>query len=112
MAFKEQRAEHQIEGDRAFRSKNGYHDLVETFQKRVNERAIPIKLNTVVETITWKQGAIEIAARDQSGDVKFTVPRVLITLPLGVLQSDLSEKGAVAFDPPLSPIKKDALGNW
>ena len=63
-------------------------------------KVLDIRLNTAVTQIEWSGG---VAVTSASGE-RFCADIVIITLPLGVLQS-----GHVRFDPPLPPIKEQAL---
>jgi monoamine oxidase len=47
-----------------------------------------------VELVRWRRGEATIAARKQGISVEFSAPQVVVTLPLGVLQS-----GSVGFNP-------------
>ena len=103
------RAEERIEGDRAFRARNGYHDLLEIFRRQIASLNITIRTGTVVERVKWSSEGAEITARNQEGILTLTSPRVLITLPLAVLQVPVGQSGAVQFDPPLPGQKIKAL---
>jgi monoamine oxidase len=83
---KDQQASDQIEGDRSFRMREGYHSLTETLAA-----GIDVRLRSEVAAIEWKRGAATVRLR--SGEV-LTAPKVLITISLGVLQA-----GAIRFDP-------------
>ena len=109
---KGQRAEQQIDGKRAFRIAKGYGWLVEVFERQVRASGIAIELNTVAETIQWSRGKVEVAARNLAGPLVFTAPRVLLTLPLGVLQAADGESGVVRFIPQLPKAKQLALGRF
>jgi monoamine oxidase len=122
-------AEVQIEGDRAFRIGGGYQKLLEVFSAELRALDVPIHLNTVVQEIQWHEGSVHITSSPANegaehvgtGDVgtgalarpaersyarnHHTATGALITLPLGVLQSD-----SVRFDPELPLEKRSALG--
>jgi monoamine oxidase len=98
-------AEDQVEGDRAFRIAGGYQKMLEIFVSELKALKVPIHLNTIAHEINWHEGSARIQARSVSGDVSMAAPRALITLPLGVLQSD-----SVRFDPELPLEKRSALG--
>jgi monoamine oxidase len=95
------RAEEQLQGHRAFRSQNGYDDLLNAFRKRIARRDGKIFTITVVEKIRWKPGQAEIFARNEKGAVALTAPHVLITLPLAILKASPGELGSVEFIPEL-----------
>ena len=103
------RAEEEVEGDRAFRSRNGYHDLVDIFQGQLVDAGVEVRTATVVERIRWTKGRVEVSGTDAGGSVKLTTRHVLITLPLGVLKAPAGAPGAVEFLPGLPGRKPDAL---
>ncbi|MGB9286106.1 MAG: NAD(P)/FAD-dependent oxidoreductase, partial [Candidatus Sulfotelmatobacter sp.] len=105
------RAEERVEGDRAFRAQHGYSDLLGIFEQQLQSRAIPIHENTVVENITWRAHHADITARSRNGTIHFSSPRVLITVPLGVLQAPAEENGAIQFTPALPEEKQDSIRN-
>jgi monoamine oxidase len=102
------RAEEKIEGYRSFRAKNGYHKLIEIFQKRMASANVSLHTGVIVHTVTWKTGHTEIAAGSGNGVQTFHVPRVLVTLPLAVMKAPPGEQGAVRFIPPLPGEKMEA----
>ncbi len=65
----------------------GYHQIVNWLAKDLT-----VKTGQIVKRISWSQTSLRI---NTDGD-EFTADRVLVTLPLGVLQA-----GHVEFDPPL-----------
>ena len=105
----EMRAEEKIEGDRAFRAARGYRDLVEIFQDEVAARGVTIQSNTVVEKVKWRKCGASLAVRRGGRSETISADRVLITLPLAVLQAQPGETGAVQFTPELPAKKLDAL---
>jgi phytoene dehydrogenase-like protein len=58
---KSMRAEQKIEGDRAFRSRNGYEDLVDIFQGQLVDAGAEVRTGTVVERIRWTKGWVEVS---------------------------------------------------
>jgi monoamine oxidase len=105
------RAEEKIEGDRIFHSEHGYSDLAGIFGKQLEAGGVTVQKNTVVTNIEWRHGKVEITARGPNGDSVVSAPRVLITVPLGVLQSSTRKKGAIRFTPNLPGKKQDAIRN-
>lgn len=103
------RAEEKIEGSRAFRSKNGYTDLIEIFQRKVSALNVSIRTSTVVEAIDWGKLRCEIRTQSNEGPSSFLAASLLVTVPLGVLKTDRGEHGAIQFSPCLPPEKLDAL---
>jgi monoamine oxidase len=103
------RAEKKIEGDRIFRSQHGYADLSEIFLRQMKRAGVPIRNNTVVKRVKWRRGTVEINAATPSGAATFSAPRLLITVPLGVLQAAAKENGAIRFIPHLPEKKRSAI---
>ena len=105
----EMQAEEKREGERAFRAANGYEDLLEIFNDELSEAKITVQTNSVVQSVAWRNGWVEILTT-QNGEIsKFTAARLLVTLPLGVMQASASDEGAVQFNPPLPHRKRDAI---
>jgi monoamine oxidase len=110
------RAEEKIQGDRAFRAQHGYADLIDIFQQELNDSGVPVQKGTVVESIQWQRGRAEVSARGPQGVMTLSAPRVLITVPLGVLQARADENGAdengsIRFSPALPSEKLEAIRN-
>jgi monoamine oxidase len=104
------RAEERIEGDRAFRARHGYRDLIEIFLQQLTAAGVFVRTGAVVDSIAWSSGHAELTVSGACGSSKFDARRVLITLPLAVLQTAPSETGAVDFSPALPSRKLEALG--
>ncbi len=104
-----QRAEEQIEGQRAFRSMNGYEDLIAIFRGQLARSGVSVLTGMVVESIAWTPRDVTVTAHGPDGPAKFTASRVLITLPLAVLKAPPGETGAVRFTPELPQQKCVAL---
>jgi monoamine oxidase len=103
------RAEEQIEGHRAFRCANGYQDLLDIFSDELAQAGIHTRKETVVDSVRWMPGQVEVSARGVSEPGKFEAERVLVTVPLGVLQAGAQEDGAMQFTPALPRAKLEAL---
>jgi len=105
------RAEEKIEGDRAFRSANGYEDLIDIFRQELMQGGVVIQHETVVKSVNWSRDQVEIIAYKGNESCRFTAPRMLVTLPLGVLQASADDTGPVRFIPALPREKLAALKN-
>lgn len=82
------------EGD--YRILDGYSQIIAALAREVD-----VRLNTIVEAVDWTGHQIHV--HSVGGEV-FTADKVVITLPLGVLQS-----GSVRFTPALPAEKQAAL---
>lgn len=87
---RDEQAADRIEGHRSFRILNGYGSLLAALGTSA------VRLNSIVESIAWRRGNSTVHVRSAltGRDESLRAPRVLITVPLGVLQS-----GAIRFDP-------------
>ena len=103
------RAEEKIQGDRAFRARHGYKDLLDLFRQELQLHNITVHLSTVVEQVRWNSKSVEVKIRDQKGQSTLEAPRVLITVPLSLLKAPLGQPGVIQFVPELPPDKKIAL---
>ena len=98
LAFESQ-AQDAIGGDQAFRFEAGYDRLPQWLWSHC-ESGAELALNTVVESISWRRGEVNVECRHSSrGSVSFSADRAVITLPLGVLQLAGSDRGAIRFHP-------------
>ena len=102
------RAEEETEGDRSFHVTGGYIRVIESLRREFSE-SVSIRTGTIIESVRWGEQPIRIQARATQGEpLEFSASRLLVTLPLGVLQQKPPTPGAVAFYPPLTE-KEDAL---
>ena len=104
------RADEKIGGDRPFRMKGGYQSLIELFRRQLHQAGGSIEINTRAQSVRWDQSEMRVTARDEANEgFTFTAPRILVTLPLGVLQANPDDNGALRFIPELPPDKRQAL---
>lgn len=103
------RAEQKIEGDRAFRARHGYKDLLDVFQQQLRTYNISVQLSTVIRRLGWRAGNVELTVTDPKGESTLEAARVLITLPLSLLKAAAGKPGVIEFVPELPAQKKNAL---
>jgi len=63
--------------------------------------SIRLQLQTIVRTVEWQRGSVEIEGNSLGEPFRATASRAIITLPLGVLQTPPEAPGAVRFTPAL-----------
>jgi len=97
------RAEEEIGGHQSFRLKGGYATLLTIWEKQLKDAGVQVELGALVKSVRWKKGEVELEVDRNAEIVKYTVPKVVITLPLSLLQT-----GVVKFVPELS-CKQSAL---
>lgn len=91
----------QIEGDRSFFILDGYDSVPLALLDGIEALEDKLQLNSVVERIEWKPGEASVhlrSALDGRWEV-LTARCVIVTIPLGVLQAEADERGAIRFDP-------------
>ena len=104
------RADGKIEGDRAFRiASRGYEALLDVLRREVQSANVSLLHHTVASAIRWREGNVEVSAKNDSGNIAIAAPRVLVTLPLSILQATRQATGAVSFAPDLPRSKQRAL---
>ncbi len=107
--IKANQAEDEVEGDRSFRILGGYDTIMDPLHEQALERGAIFHLNTIVKELHWnKQRAQAVCANGESLRT-FTASRVVITLPLGVLQADEDQSASLRFLPELPEDKRNAI---
>ncbi len=103
------RASRDIEEDRMFHVVGGYEKLLEALLRSLRDN-VTIRTRLPVTQIDWRRDPVVVLAGEENSEQmqEFVAPRVVVTLPLGVLQQELQPLGAVTFKPPLSE-KRSAL---
>ncbi len=89
---RQQRAENEIEGDRNWRVTEGYDQLPGFLRQRFEAAGGTLVLECEIVSVTWARGSVKLTT---AGGKCYHARRVVITLPLGVLQA-----GSVQFEPP------------
>jgi len=102
------KAEDQIDGDRQFRILNGYDHLVRYLEDDARSAGARIILNSIVKEISWAPNKVSVSVDGSNGTDKFQARYVLITLPLGILQSEPGSTAAVRLIPEI-PEKTTAM---
>ncbi|MGC1872598.1 MAG: NAD(P)/FAD-dependent oxidoreductase [Acidobacteriaceae bacterium] len=94
---KQQAIEDATEGDRLFHVRDGYAQVPNFLAQQIQRLGGAISLETRASEIRWKQGSVEVDCLRNGESNTYRAAAVVITLPLGVLQS-----GALKISP--SPI--------
>lgn len=99
-------AKAQKEGDDSnLRIQGGYVRLVDWLWTAAKKAGAEFRFSSVVQTIVWRKGAVEVVVQTPTGRHIFRAPRAVITLPLGVLKS-----GAIRFVPKVTAKRKALQG--
>ena len=89
----------------SYRIKGGHIKLAEFLSEETKKHGGEIFLSTVVKEIRWKQDNVEVI---DSNSKNFSAQKILITVPLGVLQSKPNEEAHINFSPPIPEKLKSA----
>ena len=101
-------AEDQIDGDRQFRILNGYEGLVSHLENEARAAGVSVLLNSIVKEIRWAPNTVSVSVDSNNRTRTFQAHSIVITLPLGILQSEPEAPGAVRFIPEI-PEKTNAM---
>jgi monoamine oxidase len=87
---------------------DGYDRLIEWMAAPVADR---IRLGAIVTRVRWSRGHAVVEVKHAVGRDRFEVETraILVTVPLGVLQAQPGDVGAIAFEPDLGRVKRAAL---
>ncbi len=92
-----------------FRPLAGYSSIVTALAGKLDRSRVHVQLHTVVNAIRWRRGAVELDGSFMDEPFRVTAPKVIITVPVGVLHLSQGEPGAIQFSPALEE-KRTALG--
>ncbi len=86
----------------------GYSSILTALAGRLDRNSVQVQLQTVVEKVHWRPGAVEIEGLFVDRPFRVTAPKAIITVPIGVLQLPKGAPGAIDFNPTLED-KRGAL---
>ncbi|RAJ85389.1 monoamine oxidase [Chitinophaga dinghuensis] len=99
------RNEWSSEDDEAqYRVDTGYGKMIQFLADAVLAAGSEIHLNKIVREVRWQKDKVVISTTD---DHTYNATKVIIALPLGILQAPVEETGAVIFNPAI-PAQKMA----
>ena len=82
-----------------YRPLGGYGAMLASLAREFDGTAVELNLETVVHSVRWKRGAVEVEGTARGHPFRAAARRAIITLPLGVLQLPPGAPGAVRFTP-------------
>ena len=94
------------DGRRLFRLSQGYGSLIDWMARDLRT----VHLQTEVNEIRWQRHKVEVIATTPFGRRSFSVARVIVTVPLGVLQARPPARGAIQFTPLLPALNVALAG--
>lgn len=75
-----------IDGDRQFRISEGYSELGRWLHDEAVKNGASFRLKTIVEEVRWRRGRVNVICRSEGKTQQYEATRLLITLPLPILQ--------------------------
>jgi monoamine oxidase len=89
--------------DAQYRIDGGYIKVIDYLVNESKANKAQLFLNTVVKHIYWESNKVEVRATDAT---TFQAEKVIIALPLGVLQAGSDEAGAITLHPAIPEHQK------
>ena len=95
------RAAEEISGDKNFRFTHGYSAVPKALVSPISQLDSRLQLNSIVTEIHWEEGSAEVSIQSAlTGEqTQLRARRVVVTAPLGVLRTSVSDSAAIRFDP-------------
>ena len=90
-------AQHRVEG--------GYGAMISYLEEECKAAGTAINLNSAVKEICWEPGKLIVTTMDNQ---TYKAGKILLALPLGILQTDEAETGSIAFRPDI-PKHRDSI---
>lgn len=91
------------EEDEQYRIDGGYIQLVSYLEKQCKENGCIIHTSSIVKQIHWQKNKVTITTADNK---TYKAIKIIITLPLGILQADATAKASVNFIPSIDEYLK------
>lgn len=85
--------------DAQHRVNGGYITMIDYLADVCKDAGNDIVLNTVVKEVTWEKGNVNVVA---TNGAVYEAAKVIIALPLGVLQAPEVAEGAITFTPKIN----------
>lgn len=86
----------------------GYSSILTALAGRLDRSTVRLQLQTIVETVHWRPGTVEIDGLFVDRPFRVTATKAIVTVPIGVLQLPKGAHGAIDFNPALED-KRGAL---
>lgn len=93
------------EEETQYRIEGGYVKLMDFLANQIKNSGGEIVLKSIVKQVNWKKNFVEVTTTD---DTVFTGNKLVVTVPLGVLNCDPSLEAAIQFTPDLPEQRKAA----
>lgn len=84
--------------DAQHRVDSGYGTMINYLADACRNAGAEIRLTNVAHKVSWKSNAVHVTTTDGS---QYEAGKIIVALPLGVLQAPEDAKGAITFNPPI-----------
>jgi monoamine oxidase len=84
------------DGDAQHRIKGGYGKMISYLANESKKNGAQLFLNSIVKNLHWEHNVVEAVTAD---NISYKAEKVIIALPLGVLQAAPNEGGTIKFSP-------------
>ena len=91
-----------------FRPMGGYSSVLTALAGKLDRDKVHVQLHTVVSSVRWKRGRADIEGVFLDRPFQVSAPKVIVTVPIGVLQLPAGAPAAIHFSPTLES-KRDAI---
>ncbi|HTB08153.1 MAG TPA: NAD(P)/FAD-dependent oxidoreductase [Bacteroidia bacterium] len=88
-----------------YRIQDGYGKLIDYLAKKCKDIGCNIVLSKAVTEIKWSKNSVEVITEDENS---YNAEKVIVTIPVGLLQAPAGTEGALTFTPPI-PEKMKAI---
>jgi monoamine oxidase len=84
-----------------FRPLGGYRSVLTALAGRLDRDGVHVQRHTVVKAVRWRRGTVEVDGMCLERPFHVRAPKVIVTVPIGVLQLPEGAPGAIRFSPAL-----------
>ena len=95
------------EQEEQYRIPGGYNQLITFLQNACKANGCVIHTSCVVKAVRWQPGRVEVATANGQ---TFTAQKLIVTVPLGVLQAPADHSTAVLFEPAIDAQAVQQIG--
>jgi len=99
------RAEWEHEDEEQCRIPGGYGLLTRYLWQQCAENNCSLHTSCVAKTIQWEEGNVKVTTVDGK---TFSGNKLIVTVPLGILQANDEQRGALSFEPAIDEYKEAA----
>lgn len=99
------RSEWEHEDEQQSRTEGGYGQLVDYLEQQCRQKGCIIHTSCIVKKIHWQHGMVKVVSVNGK---TFQGHKVIVTVPLGVLQVADDHACAISFDPAITSYKEAA----